>query len=467
MKAEKKLDAKLLKELDKTVYKLTNSSTASFEIFFELLSNLVAIEAKNPLENLLKLLQGSLDIEKDLQIFMDFHNAIVAKLDELQEGKSSYHLCNNLYNLVEHDISKSFDGEALSKNIIPAIASPAMVFLNAHSITETDTRKLRDIFQERFHEEAFTDEFVNFLILRFMLEDKSQHKKLKELFSTPYHYLRYMIESSITLSTTFREINREYMPEQEGLITETYHIGEDEDAIDYSDAQRNDPCPCGSGKKYKKCCRKAQEFPLSTLKPQKVLAKPKLKRDEVAQYYTLYNKLMTFVQNDYAKKHDKQSMKNVFTPQHDGSFACADSLMQSGEILKIRDHLVENRELIERFLQKEFFALSKEEQEIFHSWKDFVYLQGIVMQAHQGSEVFVWDTKKSCVYLVYGLYDTLASIIPSYPFYGNILLFPFKGRIIFDGLLTGSDIEYGNNILRSMVSEYQECIDKNGITLTL
>ncbi len=48
MKTEKKLNAKLFKELDKTVYKLTNSSTASFEIFFELLSNLVAIEAKKP-----------------------------------------------------------------------------------------------------------------------------------------------------------------------------------------------------------------------------------------------------------------------------------------------------------------------------------------------------------------------------------------------------------------------------------
>ncbi|MCE8426628.1 MAG: SEC-C domain-containing protein [Candidatus Methanoperedens sp.] len=26
--------------------------------------------------------------------------------------------------------------------------------------------------------------------------------------------------------------------------------------IGYSIYQRNDPCPCGSGKKYKKCCLK-------------------------------------------------------------------------------------------------------------------------------------------------------------------------------------------------------------------
>ena len=26
------------------------------------------------------------------------------------------------------------------------------------------------------------------------------------------------------------------------------------EGIDYSKVGRNDPCPCGSGKKYKKCC---------------------------------------------------------------------------------------------------------------------------------------------------------------------------------------------------------------------
>jgi len=27
-----------------------------------------------------------------------------------------------------------------------------------------------------------------------------------------------------------------------------------EDAKDRPKAERNDPCPCGSGRKYKKCC---------------------------------------------------------------------------------------------------------------------------------------------------------------------------------------------------------------------
>ena len=30
---------------------------------------------------------------------------------------------------------------------------------------------------------------------------------------------------------------------------------EAEAAAHWADASRNDPCPCGSGKKYKKCCK--------------------------------------------------------------------------------------------------------------------------------------------------------------------------------------------------------------------
>ena len=26
------------------------------------------------------------------------------------------------------------------------------------------------------------------------------------------------------------------------------------EGVDYSNVKRNDPCPCGSGKKYKNCC---------------------------------------------------------------------------------------------------------------------------------------------------------------------------------------------------------------------
>jgi hypothetical protein len=34
-----------------------------------------------------------------------------------------------------------------------------------------------------------------------------------------------------------------------------------------SEISRNDPCPCGSGKKYKKCCGAKKESPVSGLTP--------------------------------------------------------------------------------------------------------------------------------------------------------------------------------------------------------
>jgi len=63
--------------------------------------------------------------------------------------------------------------------------------------------------------------------------------------------------------------------------------------------------------------------------------------------------------------------------------------------------------------------------------------------------------------------DSIASIIPSYPFLGDMILLPFKGRIIFDGLLTGQNVEYGNSIVRMMVEDYQNDIQSNGIILEI
>ena len=38
---------------------------------------------------------------------------------------------------------------------------------------------------------------------------------------------------------------------------------------------RNDPCPCGSGKKYKQCCLKAQEAQLTESQQERSYAVPK------------------------------------------------------------------------------------------------------------------------------------------------------------------------------------------------
>jgi len=460
-----KLNAAFLKKINRTVLKNTDNNIGAFELFFELLS-LLENTKKNPIDTFTMLLNEASDIEKSIQIYSDFYNAIIDIFNEFLEGKSCHHLINNLHNLIKNKIPDNFNDEDL-KTIIQPIAHPTLIFLKSHAITEDDSKKLRSLIKEKFHNEEFSERIVDFLTLFSMLSQPSLTKELQEIFTIPEHYVYFMIENALKLNIIFREIAHDSVDStQPDIHTEMYQFGTD-DTIDYTDAQRNDPCPCGSGKKYKKCCRKAQEFPLTTLRPQKILSKPKLKREEVAQYYELYNRLMCFVQNDYAKKNNKKAMKNIFEVQYDGSYACNENLMTSGDILNIRKHLIANRSIIEHLIEKEKFLLSEEEKNIFESWKSFIEVECIIMQSHNNSEVLAWDIKNHHVYLVYGLYDPLSSLIPSYPFHGNILLFPFMDRIIFDGLLTGNSVEFGNNIIRSFIDGYQKDIACDGITLRL
>ena len=187
----------------------------------------------------------------------------------------------------------------------------------------------------------------------------------------------------------------------------------------------------------------------------------------MGEYYELFNKLMVFVQNDHADKNSKEQLHNIFTLQFDGTYAGSNYLLESGEMVDIVKHLNENRDLIGRFIEAKRDELGDEELKIYKEWENFIDAECLIMQTHNDSEVFAWDMKADKVYLVYGLYDPLASLLPRLPFYADMVLLPFKGRIVFNGLLWGKDIEYGKNILRSLIENYKEDIENNGIILEL
>ena len=276
-----------------------------------------------------------------------------------------------------------------------------------------------------------------------------------------------MIEKTVKLSVTFLKLRTEYMPQEQknALHIDTTSFGEltTYNDIDYTGVEKNDPCPCGSGKKFKKCCRKAWEYPLTTLKPQKILFKPKLTFDEVCEFYELLNKLMVFVQNDYAEKNSKEKLSYLFLRGYDGSYAGREELLENGEMVNTIRHLKNNKELVMQFIDKYRDTLSDEELQTYTDWSNFIASDCIIMQTHNDDQVLAWDFRSKKIYFVYGLFDPLASIVPKIPFYNEMVLFPFKERLVFNGLLLGHDIEYGNNFLRGIVQAYTKDIEKNGI----
>ena len=468
-----KLNAALLKKVDKVALKNTQGNVGAFDLFFELLANLTTLEIKNPIYLFEPLLDPSKDmqeVQKTMTLYTDFHNSIIAAFNEFSEGKSQHHLEKNLFKLIEINISESLEDEYLLRRILVSLIRPVILFLKTHDILITDTKKLQAAMREKFNlDEEFIEDVSNALLLNTLAQKKELYAN--GLDFTPKEFTYMMISRILELSVLFLEIRKKQMPEikKNTIQTDMVELGglSTYNSINYDGIEKNDPCPCGSGKKYKKCCRKAWEYPLSTLPAQKILSKPKLSIDEVKEYYQLFNKLMVFVQNDYAIKNDKKCLNSIFEMQYNGTYAANYSLMESGEIVKIIQHLGDNRELVSLFIDKHQSELTDEELKIYKDWTQFLHIQCMIMQTHNNSQVFVWDTKAHKVYLVYGLYDPLASLVPQYPLLARMNLFPFKGRIVFDGLLIGDPVDYGNNVLRMMVGEYMEVIQSNGIILEI
>jgi len=235
----------------------------------------------------------------------------------------------------------------------------------------------------------------------------------------------------------------------------------------FEETKRNDPCPCGSGKKYKKCCMQKNQNPLSTLTPYKLLYKPRLSTEEVKNYYNCYNKLLTFAYFKYAKANKRPKKESIFHIAENGTYFCDLDLMQSGEISDIRDYFATHPKIIDEYLKTEQESLNTLELKTITNFKHILYDQFIIMERINNSEVLAWNTNNKKIYLVYGLYDPIAKIVPELPCIASLILLEYEERIVFDGLMGVNRITIGNNMLLDMVEEYRELRDTNGVVLKL
>ena len=468
-----KLDAALLKKVNSVTMENTQGNVGAFELFFELLANLVTLKMTNPVQLFEPFIDSSIDeqeIKETLTLYSDLHNSIIIAFDTFIEGKSKHHLKNNLFNLIEPYLQNSLEDEYLLKRILIPLVLPAILFLKTHGLVIDDVETLKEAMRKKFNVD---EEFIEDVTITLMLNTFAQEKMLYDngFDLTPKDFIYMMIDNVLDLSVKFLKIKKESVPAtaKNTIQTDMVELGglTTYNGINYDGVEKTDPCPCGSGKKYRKCCRKAWEYPLTTLSAQKILSKQKLSIDEIKEYYKLFDKLVVFVQNDYAIKNDKKCLNSIFEVQYDGTYATNYCLMESGEIIEILQYLGNNRNLISLFIDKYKSEFTDEEFKTYKDWSHFLDIECTIMQVHNNSQVLAWDMKTNKIYLVYGLYDSLASIIPKFPFLANMILFPFKGRIVFDGLLLGQDIDYGNNLLRMMIVDYNKDIQSNGIILEI
>ena len=122
-----------------------------------------------------------------------------------------------------------------------------------------------------------------------------------------------------------------------------------------------------------------------------------------------------------------------------------------GEKLKVRKALYDHPELIDEYVKENPQRYSSDELEIVKGWKRFKRGAFFIERLLKRYAVFIGDDN---VYGVFALKDALEDVVPFIPFYVQAVLLPFKGKIVYDGLLEGHNMYLGKGIRYDLKETY-------------
>ncbi len=142
--------------------------------------------------------------------------------------------------------------------------------------------------------------------------------------------------------------------------------------------------------------------------------------------------------------------------------------MPPDQRIKLRDALVANPDQLDAFVSENPFNLPDDELEIVRSWNDLVAGQFYVYRILKKYTVFLTADEPVLAYGVLSLRDSFEDLIgPRLPHLCRTVLLPFKGRIVYDGLLAGYNVTFGSGIRRRLKQSYDEAKGRWGIITSL
>ena len=127
------------------------------------------------------------------------------------------------------------------------------------------------------------------------------------------------------------------------------------------------------------------------------------------------------------------------------------AFLQSTEKLKVRNALYEHPELINEYVKENPQDYRDDELGIVRNWKNFQHGDFFIERLLKRYAVFIGGNK---VYGVLALQDAFEDVVPYIPFYARTVLLPFKGKIVYDGLLEGYNVYLGSGIKYELKETY-------------
>lgn len=139
-----------------------------------------------------------------------------------------------------------------------------------------------------------------------------------------------------------------------------------------------------------------------------------------------------------------------------------------GKIMMLHEELFSHPELIDEFASENPQDLTREELDIVRGWKAFIRDRFLVVAHLKAHSVFLAGDKDQRAYGVVGLIEGIEDVMPPFlPQLVNTILLPFKGRIVYCGVLHTFNVHIGPNMRRGIKDEYRRARSRYGIITSL
>jgi Domain of unknown function (DUF6398) len=181
-----------------------------------------------------------------------------------------------------------------------------------------------------------------------------------------------------------------------------------------------------------------------------------LERQDVALFFRLQRTLMFYVNERL-----KIIPNELAAPDDFAGVAPQDRM-------KVRDALNARLDLLESFVDENPAHLPADELDIVRSWRHLVVGKFYVFRELKKYTVFLSTSDPTIAYGVLALSQPFEELVgPFLPVLTATVLLPFKGKIVYDGLMTGYRISFGAGIRRSLKESFTEAKMLYGIVTSL
>ncbi len=136
--------------------------------------------------------------------------------------------------------------------------------------------------------------------------------------------------------------------------------------------------------------------------------------------------------------------------------------------VEVHQALLDHTDLIDAFADENPFGFDEAGLEVVRSWKDLVTGTFYAFRQLRDYMVFLSSTEPVVAYGVVALFDPFEAVVgPHLPRMIKTTLLPFKGRIVYDGLVSGYNVFFGGGIKRRLNESYKEAKERFGVVTSL